>query len=88
MLNVKVIVYGLTLYGTFLANKIPSLPILVLSALLFASVGFTSVSLWTLFGAGIRRYLNQPTVRQVVNISLALLLVFTAVDISGVLKLI
>lgn len=86
VLNVKVIVYGLTLYGTFLANKIPSIGYLVLSALLFASVGFTSVSLWTLFGAGIRRYLNQPKVRLVVNVVLALMLVYTAVDISGVLK--
>jgi cysteine/O-acetylserine efflux protein len=86
VLNVKVIVYGLTLYGTFLSNKIPSTLHLVLSALLFACVGFTSVSLWTLFGAGIRRYLNQPKVRRVVNIALALLLVYTAVDISGVLK--
>ena len=88
VLNVKVIVYGLTLYGTFLANKIPSLPVLVFSAFLFACVGFTSVSLWTLFGAGIRRYLNRPKVRQVVNAVLALMLVYTAVDISGVLKLI
>jgi cysteine/O-acetylserine efflux protein len=88
VLNVKVIVYGLTLYGTFLAGKIPSLPILVLSALAFACVGFTSVSLWTLFGAGIRRYLNRPKVRLVVNVVLALLLVYTAADISGVLKLI
>lgn len=86
VLNVKVIVYGLTLYGTFLAGKIPSLPYLVLSALVFASVGFTSVSLWTLFGAGIRRYLNRPAVRRTVNIILALLLVYTAVDMSGVLK--
>ena len=87
VLNVKVIIYGLTLYGTFLAGKIPSLLVLVLSALAFASVGFTSVSLWTLFGAGIRRYLNRPKVRLVVNVALALLLVYTAVDISGVLKL-
>ena len=62
VLNVKVIVYGLTLYGTFLANKIPSFFHLVLSAALFASVGFTSVTLWTLFGAGIRKYLNRPKV--------------------------
>lgn len=88
VLNVKVIVYGLTLYGTFLADKIPSLLQLVLSALIFAGVGFTSVSLWTLFGAGIRRYLNRPKVRQAVNIFLALLLVYTAVDMSGLLKLI
>ncbi len=88
VLNVKVIVYGLTLYGTFLANKIPSFFHLVLSAALFASVGFTSVTLWTLFGAGIRKYLNRPKVRKIINITLALLLVYTAVDISGLLKLI
>ena len=88
VLNVKVIVYGLTLYGTFLAGKIPSLPVLVLSALVFAGVGFTAVSLWTLFGAVIRKYLNQPKVRRTVNIVLALLLVYTAVDMSGLLKLI
>ena len=88
VLNVKVIVYGLTLYGTFLANKIPSFFHLVLSAALFALVGFTSVTLWTLFGAGIRKYLNRPKVRQAVNIVLALLLVYTAVDLSGLLKLI
>jgi len=85
VLNVKVIVYGLTVYGTFLANKIPSLLHLVLSALIFACVGFTAVSLWTLFGAGIKRYLNKPEVRKAVNIVLALLLVYTAVDISGLL---
>jgi cysteine/O-acetylserine efflux protein len=88
VLNVKVIVYGLTLYGTFLANKIPSLLHLVLSAVIFASVGFTAVSLWTLFGAGIKRYLNKPRVRKAVNIILPLLLVYTAVDISGLLELI
>ncbi len=87
VLNVKVIVYGLTLYGTFLAGKIPSFFYLVLSAAGFAAVGFTSVSLWTLFGAGIRKYLNRPKLRLIVNIILALLLVYTAVDISGVLHL-
>lgn len=85
ILNVKVIVYGLTLYGTFLAGKFPSVIHLILSAALFALVGFTSMNLWTLFGAGIRKYLNRPKVRLAVNIILALLLVYTAVDISGLL---
>jgi cysteine/O-acetylserine efflux protein len=87
VLNVKVIVYGLTLYSTFLANKISSLPMLILSAVGLAIVGFSAVNLWTLFGAVIRKYLNQPKVRRIVNIALALLLVYTAVDLSGVLKL-
>lgn len=84
--NVKVIVFGLTLYGTFLAGKIPSLFYLILSAALFALVGFTSMNLWTLFGAGIRKYLNRPKARLAINIILALLLVYTAVDMSGLLK--
>ena len=78
--------YGLTLYGTFLANKIPSFFHLVLSAALFASVGFTSVTLWTLFGAGIRKYLNRPKVRRAVNIVLALLLVYTGGGFVGAVE--
>lgn len=85
VLNVKVIVYVLTLYGTFLAGKITSPVVLALSALGFAFVGFTSLSVWTLFGAGIRKYLEKKWVKRLLNILLALLLVYTAVELSGVL---
>ena len=85
VLNVKVIVYALTLYGTFLAGKISSPLILILSALTFACVGFGSLSVWTLFGAGIRKYLELIWVKRALNIILALLLVYSAVELSGVL---
>lgn len=83
--NVKVIIYGLTLYSTFLANRMTSVVHLILSAAGFALIGFTAVSLWSLFGAGIRKYLNRPRIRLTVNIVLAVVLVYTAVDMSGLL---
>lgn len=85
VLNVKVIVYALTLYGTFLPGRITSPVVLALSAIAFAFVGFCSLTLWTLFGAGIRKYLEQIWVKRAFNIILALLLVYTAVELSGVL---
>ncbi len=85
VLNVKVIVFALTLYGTFLAGKITSPVVLALSALAFACVGLISLSVWTLFGEAIRKYLEKMWVKRLLNILLALLLVYTAVELSGVL---
>jgi cysteine/O-acetylserine efflux protein len=88
LLNVKAIVYGLTIYSTFLADQISSKLFLFVSAVIFSILSFSSVTLWTLFGAGIRKYLNRPKIRNAINITLALLLAYMAVDISGLLKLI
>jgi cysteine/O-acetylserine efflux protein len=88
VLNPKVIVYGLTLYSSFLA-PIAKHPLgLVLSALLLAGVAFCSTSTWALFGSAIRTFLHRPKVQRAVNLILALLLVYTAVELSGVLGLI
>lgn len=86
ILNPKGIIFGLTLYGTFLANQINSFFALLLTAVIFASIAFSSISLWTLFGAGIRKYLNKPRIKQVLNIILAVLLVYSAVELSGILE--
>jgi threonine/homoserine/homoserine lactone efflux protein len=51
-------------------------------------VGFTSISSWTLFGAAFRIHLNQPRVKQGLNILLSLLLAYTALEISGLFDLI
>jgi cysteine/O-acetylserine efflux protein len=87
ILNPKGIIFSLTLYGTFLANQINTFFALLLSAAIFASVAFSSISLWTLFGAGIRKYLDKPRIKRVINIILALLLVYSAVELSGILKI-
>lgn len=85
LLNPKSIVYALTLYSTFLGGKISEVLPLFLSALALATVGFCAVSTWTLFGASIRAYLKRPRLNQFINTALALLLVYTAIELSGVL---
>jgi len=85
LLNPKVIVYGLTLYATFLGEVIFTPIALFISSLVFALVAFCAASTWTLFGASIRTYMNRPRVKQGLNTALSLLLVYTAVELSGVL---
>ncbi len=87
LLNPKVIVYGLTLYSTFLGEVVANPFYLALSAVAFAGVAFWATSTWTLFGAAIRTYLDRPRVKQALNAGLSLLLVYTAVELSGVLEI-
>ncbi len=83
-LNPKVAVYGLTIYTSFLASGSGNYFFLGMSAFLLAAVAFCAISTWTLFGAMIRKYLHRPTVRRLVNAVLSLLLVYAAVELSGV----
>lgn len=87
ILNPKLIVYGLTIYATFLSDLVTSPLHLLLSALILTAVGFCSTSTWTLLGAAIRTYLNRPRANRVLNTALSLLLVYTAIDLSGLLDL-
>ena len=77
--------YGLTLYSAFLGEMLGSPVYLVVLAVVLAGVGFCAVSTWALTGASIRAYLNRPLVKRVLNIGLSLLLVYTAVELSGIL---
>ena len=88
VLNAKAIVYGLTLYSTFLASITSSLPYLLLSAFLLAILSFASVTVWTLSGSAISRYLGRTWIRRFVNVVLALLLVYTAIELSGLIDLV
>jgi cysteine/O-acetylserine efflux protein len=83
VLNPKLIVYGLTLYSTFLAGVVTNYAHLLLSALIVTAVGFCSISTWTILGATIRAHLDRPRVKQVLNTALSLLLVYTAIELSG-----
>ncbi|NMC45745.1 MAG: LysE family transporter [Chloroflexi bacterium] len=88
LLNVKAIFYGMTLYSNFLHPLSGRVDWLLLSAVCLAGLGWCSVTVWTLFGTVIHRYLKKPVLRKAVNIALAGLLLYTAVEISGVLELI
>jgi cysteine/O-acetylserine efflux protein len=88
ILNPKAIVFGLTLYSTFLADIEFSFLTLMLSAAILAVTTFSAISTWTLFGAAIRTYLRNQTFRRAINAALSLMLVYIAVEISGLLELI
>jgi threonine/homoserine/homoserine lactone efflux protein len=47
---------------------------------------FVSISTWALFGAAIRKKLKNDVFSKVINISLSALLIYTAVELSGILK--
>lgn len=87
LLNPKAIVYGLTLYTTFLGSLAKSPIFLVVSALALSVVGYASITSWALFGAAFRAYLKQPKAKQAINIALSLLLGYTAMEISGLFDL-
>lgn len=84
LLNPKVIVYGLMMYSAFLSGLGVTPVAQLAAALALAGLGFCSVSTWALFGAAMRAYLNRPYARQIVNTALSLLLIYTAIELSGI----
>jgi cysteine/O-acetylserine efflux protein len=83
--NPKAIIFGLTMYSTFLAPMKDQPILLLLSVLGLAAITFSATSTWALFGAAIRTQLREEKVRRLVNLGLSLLLVYTALEISGLL---
>ena len=85
LLNPKVIVYGLTLFSAFLVSITNNVVMLVLAAVLLAAVAFCATSTWALFGTAIKTYLHHPRVKIAVNSVLSLLLIYTALELAGIL---
>ncbi len=86
LLNPKALVYGITIYSTFLNEVDYTIRFLFLSALIFATLSLSAISVWTLFGSLISRFMKHPALRLTINIILSLLLVYTAVSISGIIS--
>jgi len=86
--NPKVIIYGLTLYSSFLSSAADNQVALTVFAALFALTAFCATSTWALGGAAIKKHLREPNLRLVVNAVLVLLLVYAAIDLSGALSLV
>jgi cysteine/O-acetylserine efflux protein len=85
ILNPKLFFYAFTLFSAFLVSITGNLALLVVAAALLSAISFGATSVWALFGAAIKTYLHQPRVKSVVNGILALLLVYSAVNLLGVL---
>jgi len=83
--NPKCIFFGLTIYSVFLAPLLTRRLVLLGSTLLLACVTFSAVSTWALGGQLIRGWINTPRRAQALGLVLALALVYTAVDLAGLL---
>jgi cysteine/O-acetylserine efflux protein len=86
LFNPKVAVYGLTLYSTFLSSISGQMQALTIFAAGFALITFAATSTWALCGAIIKNKLKNETFRKSINLFLFLLLVYTAIDLSGMLS--
>jgi cysteine/O-acetylserine efflux protein len=81
LVNPKVILYGITLYGMFSTSLLHNRFGIPLSSLGLSLVGFVSVLTWCLAGTAFNRFLNYKTSRFVFNCVLAALLLATALEI-------
>lgn len=84
LLNPKVLVFGITVYSTYLAARLNTVWMLPLSALLLAATAFCSTSLWALAGSTIGRFASRRPVRLALNGVLSLLLLYSAYQLSGI----
>ena len=80
LVNPKLILYGITLFGMFPALLSSFWTVLLASAGL-ALVGFAAISTWCLIGSTLNRWLGERRNRLVFNVVLALLLLYTAFSI-------
>jgi threonine/homoserine/homoserine lactone efflux protein len=72
--NPKAWVMAVTAMATY-TNPNQYLVTVVLVTLIFGAVNIPSVSTWTVFGVGLRRFLADPKLCRVFNITMALALV-------------
>lgn len=85
LVNPKTWVFGLTLYTTFLVGITNDIPLLVISAVILATIAFLATSTWAISGAAIKRLLVVSWLKKGINVGLALLLTYTAIELSGIL---
>jgi len=83
-LNIKVMLFSLTLYASYLYPIIDQFLPLVLTAAALAARAFLLNSLWSLFGESIRRWLRKPAVGKAFNTIIAFALAYNAADLAGI----
>jgi len=85
LLNPKGIIYGLTLFSVFLVSITNNVIMLLLAAIFLAATAFCATSTWALFGTAIKTYLHYPRAKLAVNTILSIFLIYTAVELVGIL---
>ena len=79
--NPKVIVYGLTVFSTFIRPCFNNTGTLFLFSLLLAACSFLSTSLWTTLGSSLNKIIQNPKGKRYIAFILAALLVYSAIAI-------
>jgi len=77
--NPKVILYGITTVSTFIVPYYRSVFVLAVFSAILASVGFIATCCWSLFGSVFQKLLVNND--KVINVIMALLLVYCAVSL-------
>lgn len=85
LVNPKAILYSITVTSNFIIPYYKSSTTLILFSLLLAFIGFISISCWALFGEFFQKFLANY--RKPFNIAMGLLLIYSAISISGILEL-
>jgi cysteine/O-acetylserine efflux protein len=86
LMNPKVIIYGLTIFTTFLGQVERNIATMVLLPAIFALLSLCSTSTWALAGSFMIAVSKRPRVLRVINTLLALSLVVIAIDLSNIIK--
>ena len=81
LVNVKVILYGITLYSSFSLLIGTSATAVLASAFFLTVAGFFSIALWTLIGSTFSAYFKNKIFYYTFNIVMSLMLIYSAVAI-------
>jgi cysteine/O-acetylserine efflux protein len=77
-LNLKLILYGVTVFSNFIIPFHQDVPTLSLYSFILAIVGFVATSCWAAFGVVFRKFFSNYS--KVINILLGLLLIYSAIE--------
>ena len=81
LVNIKVILYGITLYSSFSLFIGESVPAVLTSAIFLTIMGFGSIAAWTFIGSTFSTYFKNRTFYLLFNTVMSLMLVYSAVSI-------
>lgn len=87
LFNPKGLMFAITIYTVFLYPLVGKLHLILISTIILGLIGFGSYLLWAFLGAGISNLLNQEHFKRTVNLILALLLVYSAIKLTGIISL-
>ena len=83
--NPKVILYGITIYATFIIPHFHRSLELILFSSLFAAIAFIGTTSWALFGALFQSFLSKHY--RLFQLSMGALLIYSAISIVGLNRL-